>query len=109
MAWKRRRPTWPYLVVLGGLLLTTDHEASEDSHYMYGIIALIVSLVAEGLRVNAAGRELPGDVEFEALEKGEQRSIAMRIVRRETLTMTLASWLIAIIVFRAGQTSGGLF
>ena len=96
-------------VVLGGLLLATGQETPRAEHYMYGVLALLVSLFAEGMRVGAASREIPEGVEFETLDRGEQRTIALRIVRRETLTMALAAWLIVIVVVRAAQTSGELF
>lgn len=96
-------------VLLGGLLLMSDHEAAKGEHYMYGIVALLASFIGEGMRTGAAERELPADVDFESLEKPEQRAIALRIVRRETGIMTIAAWFIVICVFRAAQTSGKLF
>ena len=96
-------------VLLGGLLLATGPDAVKGEHYMYGVVALVVSFFAEWMRGAAASRELPEEVEFETLAKPEQRDIAIRIVRRETLTMTIAAWLIVILVFRAAQTSGHLF
>ena len=36
-------------------------------HYMYGTAPLLVNLFAEGMRVGAAQREVPEDVEFERL------------------------------------------
>ena len=49
-----------------------------------------MNLFAEGMRAGAAQRELPEDVEFETLPAGEQRAIALRIVRREMGIMTIA-------------------
>ena len=60
-------------ILLGGLLLATDHEAPKGEHYMYGIVALLASFIGEGMRTGAAERELPENVDFETLEKPEQR------------------------------------
>ena len=72
---------------------------------MYGTAPLLVNLFAEGMRVGAAQREVPEDVEFETLPAGEQRAIALRIVRREMGIMTLAALLIVGVrgARRAGQ------
>jgi hypothetical protein len=122
IAWATNRPSvwfWYVLraaqavlvlqILLGGLLLATDHEAAKGEHYMYGIVALVASFIGEGMRSGAAERELPENVDFETLEKPQQREIALRIVRRETAIMTITVWFIALCVFRAAQTSGNLF
>ena len=70
-------------VLLGAILLVAGHEAKDGIHYMYGTAPLLVNLFAEGMRTGAAQRELPEDVEFETLPAPEQRTIALRIVRRE--------------------------
>jgi ABC-type phosphate transport system auxiliary subunit len=69
-------------VLLGALLLVAGREAVDGIHYMYGTAPLLVNLFAEGMRAGAAQRELAEDVEFETLPAGEQRTIALRIVRR---------------------------
>jgi hypothetical protein len=94
-------------VLLGALLLALGHEADEPIHYMYGAAPLLVNLFAEGMRVGAAQRELPEGVAFESLGATEQRSIALRIVRREMGVMTVAALLIVAFAFRAAQVSGG--
>jgi hypothetical protein len=92
-------------VLLGAVILVGGREASDGLHYMYGSAPLLVNLVAEGMRVNAAGREI-GDRDFEALAAGEQRAIALRIVRREMGIMALAALLIVAFAVRAAQVSG---
>ena len=96
-------------VLLGALLLVAGREAVDGIHYMYGTAPLLVNLFAEGMRAGAAQRELPEDVEFETLPAGEQRTIALRIVRREMGIMTLAALLVVAFAVRAGQVSGELF
>ncbi len=79
VAWFRDRASVPfwYLLraaqaavflqaMLGGLLVFTGHEAADDLHYLYGILPLVVSFLAEGARTGAAEREL-GDLDVEAL------------------------------------------
>jgi ABC-type phosphate transport system auxiliary subunit len=96
-------------VLLGALLLVAGREAVDGIHYMYGTAPLLVNLFAEGMRAGAAQRELPEDVAFETLPTGEQRTIALRIVRREMGTMAIACLLIVAFALRAAQVSGGLF
>src|SRR5215813_521314 len=93
IAWYRDRPsvTFWYLLraaqvsvflqaLLGGLLVFTGHEPADDLHYLYGILPLLVSFIAEGARAGAAQREL-GEIEFEALPADDQQSLALAIVR----------------------------
>ena len=122
VAWLANRPSvafWYLLrvaqasiivqVLLGAVLLVSGREAIDSWHYMYGVAPLIVNLFAEGMRAGAAQREVPDDVAFESLPGGEQRAIALRIVRREMGLMTAASLLIVAFAVRAAQTSGQMF
>ena len=122
VAWLANRPSvafWYLLrvaqasiivqVLLGAVLLVSGREAIDSWHYMYGVAPLIVNLFAEGMRAGAAQREVPEDVAFESLPGGEQRAIALRIVRREMGLMTAASLLIVAFAVRAAQTSGQMF
>jgi hypothetical protein len=96
-------------VLLGAALLVAGREAVDGWHYMYGTAPLLVNLFAEGMRAGAAQREVPEDVAFESLPTGEQRAIALRIVRREMGLMTVASLLIVAFAVRAAQVSGEMF
>jgi hypothetical protein len=96
-------------VVLGVLLLVAGREAADPIHYMYGSGPLLVNLIAEGMRAGAAQRELPEGVDFATLGVTDQRTIALRIVRREMGVMTLGALLIVAFAFRAAQVSGHLF
>jgi hypothetical protein len=117
IAWLRDRPSVPfwYLLraaqvtvflqaLLGGLLVFTGHEASEDLHYLYGILPLVVSFLAEGARTGAAEREL-GDLDFESLPAEEQQSLALAIVRREMGIMAVSCGVILFLGLRAAGTS----
>jgi heme A synthase len=116
--WYRNRPSVPfwYLLrlaqvsvfvqaLLGGLLVVTNHKPAESLHYLYGILPLVVSFIAEGARVGAAQREL-GDVDFESLPTGTQESIALQIVRREMGIMAVSCGVIFFLALRAATTSG---
>ncbi len=118
IAWLRERPSIPfwYLLraaqvsvfiqaMLGGLLVLTGHEPADDLHYLYGILPLVISFLAEGARAGAAQREL-GDVEFEALPEADQQSLALAIVRREMGIMAVSCGVIFFLALRAAGTSG---
>ena len=118
VAWLRSRPSIPfwYLLraaqvsvfiqaMLGGLLVLTNHKPDDDLHYLYGILPLVVSFLAEGARAGAAQREL-GDVDFEALPADHQQSLALAIVRREMGIMAVSCGVIFFLALRAAGTSG---
>jgi hypothetical protein len=122
VAWVANRPSvwfWYVLraaqasivvqVVLGALLLVGGREAIDGWHYMYGTAPLVVNLFAEGMRVGAAQREVPAGVDFATLPAADQRTIALRIVRREMGVMAAAALLIVAFAIRAAQTSGEMF
>jgi hypothetical protein len=116
IAWLRSIPTvgfWYALrvaqaavvvqVALGGLLLLSGREADSGLHYLYGVLPLLISLLAEGARAGAAERELVG-LDFESLPKARQRSIAEAIVRRETGIMAVSALVIFGLALRAATT-----
>ena len=118
VAWYRDRPSIPFWyllraaqasvflqVMLGGLLVFTGHKPADNLHYLYGILPLVVSLLAEGARTGAAQREL-GDVDFEALSAETQQSLALAIVRREMGIMAVSCGVIFFLALRAVSTSG---
>lgn len=91
--------------LIGGLLVVTGHEQPNDLHYLYGILPLVVSFIAEGARAGAAQREL-GETEFESLAPDTQQSIALQIVRREMGIMAVSCGVIFFLALRAAFTSG---
>jgi len=115
--WLRDRPSIPFWyllriaqtavfiqVLLGGLLVVTGHEAADDLHYLYGILPLPVSLLAEAARAGAAQQEI-GDLDFEALPEQRQRQVALAIVRREMGIMAVSCLVILFLALRAAGTS----
>ena len=88
---------------LGLLLVFTGHHAS-DLHILYGVLPLVVSLLAEVVRAGSAAQEL-GEVEFRSLPEERQTRIALAIVRRETGIMATACLVIFLLALRAAGTS----
>jgi heme A synthase len=118
IAWYRDRPSIPfwYLLraaqasvfiqaLLGGLLVVTNHEPEEGLHYLYGILPLVVSFIAEGARADAAQREV-GEIDYEALPPADQESLALAIVRREMGIMAVSCGVTFFLPLRAAGTSG---
>jgi len=117
-AWFKLRPLVPFWYLLrfaqiavfaqaalGGLLLVTGHSAKEELHYLYGILPLVISFIAEGARLGAAQREL-GELDIESFPPEAQESIAMQIVRREMGIMAVSCIVIFFLAVRAATTSG---
>jgi heme A synthase len=118
VAWLRERPSiafWYLLraaqvsvfiqAMLGGLLVLTNHKPDESLHYLYGILPLVISFLAEGARAGAAQREL-GEIDFESLPEADQQSLALAIVRREMGIMAVSCGVIFFLALRAAGTSG---
>jgi heme A synthase len=118
VAWWRDRSSVPFWYLLraaqpavflqalfGGLLVFTGHEPNDELHYLYGILPLVVSFLAEGARAGAAERELR-DVDIESLEHDAQQGVALAIVRREMGIMAVSCGVILFLGLRAAGTSG---
>lgn len=117
VAWQRRIPSvgfWYALrvaqasvvvqVTLGALVLVTGREAAEGLHYVYGVLPLLIALLAEGARAIANEHELEG-LDFESLPAARRRDVAMAIARRETGIMAVACLVIFGLALRAALTS----
>ena len=120
IAWYRDRPSIPfwYLLraaqgavfaqaLLGGLMVLTGHEQDDGLHYLYGILPLAVSFIAEGARADAAHREI-GETDYENLPTPEKETIALAIVRREMGIMAVSCGVILFLGLRAAGTSSFL-
>ncbi|HET7121818.1 MAG TPA: hypothetical protein VFI17_11305 [Solirubrobacterales bacterium] len=118
IAWYRQRASIPfwYLLraaqvsvfiqaLLGGFLVVTGNEPAEGLHYLYGILPLLVSFIAEGARADAARREV-GEIDPESLTEAEQQELALAIVRREMGIMAVSCGVIFFLALRAAGTSG---
>jgi hypothetical protein len=119
VAWLRHDPSvyfWYFLrvaqvavvaeVIVGGILLARGDRAGDDLHFLYGIGALAVALVTEGMRVGAVQRETEGVEDVESLDRSEQVRIARRVVLREMGIMTVGTLLILTLSIRAFATGG---
>jgi hypothetical protein len=115
-SWLERRPSagfWYALriaqaavilqALLGLSLAFSGHHASE-LHYVYGGLPLVVSLLAELIRIGSAQQEL-GDLEIRELPEERQTQIAFAIVRRDTGIMATACLVIFLLALRAAGTS----
>jgi len=106
--WRLLRAAQVVLVLeaaLGGVLLLMG-ERADDLHYVYGLLPLAVSFVAEQLRIVSAdtvlaARGLESAQDMRPLADAEQRSIVLAIVRRELGVMTLAALVILGLALRA--------
>jgi hypothetical protein len=91
-------------VMIGAVLLLLGEAAPDELHYLYGVLPVGVSLLAEAARAGAAERELEG-LDFESLPNSRQRAIALAIVRRETGIMAVSALVIVFLALRAAGTS----
>jgi hypothetical protein len=115
-SWLLRRPSIPFWYLLRaaqaavvaqallGMLLVFDGRQADDLHYLYGVLPLVVSLLAEGVRAGAAQQELAG-VDFDTLPREDQRAVALTIVRREMGVMAVSCLVIFFLALRAAGTT----
>jgi hypothetical protein len=88
---------------LGLLLVFSGHHALE-LHILYGVLPVVVSFLAELVRVGSASAEL-GDLDVHSLPPERQTQLAMAIVRRDTGIMATACLVIFLLALRAAGTS----
>lgn len=91
-------------VAIGGLLLLDGREALDGLHYVYGVLPVLLALLAEGARVAASDHELEG-LDFDSLPRDRQRAVAMAISRRETGIMAVSALVILGLALRAAFLS----
>ena len=95
-------------VVLGGVLILIGHK-SPGLHTLYGVLPLVVSLIAEQLRIGSAqmvldSRGFEGSEAVAKLPEEEQRVVVMTIVQREIGVMALAAIINVVLLARAAMT-----
>ncbi len=116
-SWYRRRPSvgfWYLLrvaqvavvlqVALGGLLLLDGREAVDGLHYVYGVLPVLITLLAEGARIHAGEHELEG-LDFESLPRERQAAVAAALSRRETGIMAVSALVVLGLALRAAFLS----
>jgi hypothetical protein len=96
--------------VLAGVLAALGFDPADGLYWLYALLPVAVSFVAEQLRVTAAETVLH-DAGLEnaqavgALEEARQRSIVLAIVRREMGVMTAGAVVVAFLALRAWGTA----
>jgi hypothetical protein len=97
-------------VALGGVLVLLGHNPP-GLHVLYGLLPLVISMLAEVLR--AASAQVVLDARgFESaqavgrLADADQRAVVMAILRREVGVMALAALVNLVLLLRAAQTHG---
>jgi hypothetical protein len=115
-SWLERRPSAGFwyalriaqatviLQTLLGLLLVFSGHHAEELHVLYGVLPLVVSLLAEVVRAGSAQYEI-GDLDVRSLPEERQTQLAMAIVRRDIGIMATACLVIFLIALRAAGTS----
>jgi hypothetical protein len=93
-------------VTLGFVLLSTDHRALDDLHYVYGMSPLLITLFSEGMRAGAGQRVLGEVDDIHALEPPEQLALARKVAVQEMGVMAMGALLIATLSLRALATGG---
>ncbi len=135
IAWQGNRPSvafWYLLraaqiatgafVLFACVVYATGHRATDELHYLYIFLPVAVSFMAELMRGAAASQELGDQLSpteaksnrelgelFAALDPDRQETLGLAIIRRETAVMTLASLVIAFLLWRALETTAGMF
>jgi hypothetical protein len=94
-------------VALGGLLILLDKKAV-SLHYIYGVLPLLVSLLAEQLRISSAqtvldSRGFENAQAVGRLAKDEQRAVVVAIVRMEVGVMALSAFVNVVLLARAAM------
>jgi hypothetical protein len=97
-------------IALGGVLLLMGRKES-DLHLIYGLLPLMVSFLAEQLRIASAqmvldSRGFESSAEVGTLPETEQRLVVLSIVQRELAVMVLAAAVIVVLLIRAAGTGG---
>ncbi|MGI8714483.1 MAG: hypothetical protein ACR2NR_15170 [Solirubrobacteraceae bacterium] len=97
-------------IALGGVLVLIGRKES-DLHLIYGLLPLMVSFLAEQLRIASAqmvldARGLPSAAAVGDLPETEQRVVVLSIVQRELGVMVLAALVIVVLLVRAAGTGG---
>jgi hypothetical protein len=119
--WRRRSDRWFWWVLragqvavvvqvaLGGILVALGHKPP-GLHVLYGVLPLLVALIAEQLRAASAqmvldARGLPSAQAVGELPEDDQRALVTTIMQREVGVMTIAALVVVVLLLRAAQTA----
>ena len=97
-------------VLLGGILVLTGKKPP-GLHVLYGILPLLVAVIAESLRAASAQlvldqRGLESAQAVGQLPADQQRTVVVAIIKREVGVMAIAALVIVALLIRAAQTHG---
>jgi hypothetical protein len=97
-------------VALGGVLVLLGRKPP-GLHVLYGVLPLLISVMAEQLRAASAQMVLDARGYESAravgrLPEDEQRGIVVAIMQRELAVMTIAALVVTVLLLRAAQTAG---
>ncbi|MFM8792686.1 MAG: hypothetical protein ACKOFX_09505 [Solirubrobacterales bacterium] len=96
-----------YVLVETGLYVAGS-RAEYGLHYLYAFLPLVAMFLAEGMR-GSVGRQELGERELSSLDEGEKAALALAIIRRETGVMTISCLVVAFLIWRAIETTAGMF
>jgi hypothetical protein len=96
--------------LVAGLLAALGFAPADGLYWLYALLPVAVSFVAEQLRVTAAqavldDRDLEDAQAVGRLDEEAQRSVVLAIVRREMGTMAAAGLVVAFLALRAWGTA----
>ena len=111
--WLLCRASQALLVVqalVAGVLAALGFDPDDGLYWLYALLPLAVSFVAEELRVTAAetvldDAGLPNAQAVGELDEARQRSVVLAIVRREIGVMTASAFVVAFLALRAWGTA----
>ncbi len=97
-------------VALGGVLILIGDKV-KSLHVLYGVLPLLVSLLAEQLRIASAqmvldSRGFESAQEVGELPEEEQHGIVVTILQRELGVMALSAVVVVVLLARAAATAG---
>ena len=97
-------------VILGGVLRLTGHK-TPGLHVLYGVLPLLVAILAEQLRAATAqmvldSRGFESTDEVGELPADEQRGLVTAILQREIGVMALSAVVVVVLLARAAATAG---
>ena len=118
--WRVRTSTWFWRILrasqvavvvqaaLGGVLLLT-HRKAPGLHVLYGVLPLLVSFIAEQLKISSAQmvldqRGFESSAAVAKLPAEEQQDVVVTILQREVGVMVLAAIVNVVLLARAAMT-----
>lgn len=96
--------------LVAGVLAVLGFAPADGLYWLYALLPVAVSFVAEQLRLTAAqavldARDLADAQAVGRLDEPGQRSVVMAIVRREMGTMAAAALVVVFLALRAAGTA----